>query len=460
MVNYNGKYPVLKDTVRIKKLPNFCWIIELESDCNREIAPIEAFLLATCTGEWDLEQICHILSQTYRLDSVRTLDIVHSVLDELKECFLWQESPRKTNTRYVPSDFIYVPKLGVLAGQERCDTPCELYLSLTHKCNFRCIYCFNASGHGNHREIETRQWINMIRQAAEMGVIKCTLTGGEPMLYVGFYDILEELVRLDIMPSICTNGSLIDDAAVLRFKKLGIRTVQISMDSSTPDIHHRMTATRNTFHKVVSAIEKLTDAGIQVNVKTVLTPYNLDGIDQFIQLCNSIGVNKLTLDRFDVSSCGRGGSELLISERKMENVRKMVQENREKIADRLTVEAVAYPKRWSCEEDIVFCGAFRRSMIILPSGDVSVCEKLVDIPEMTVGNICTDTLYDIWNSPKITDILFPVPDKLDVSCRECEHLEKCGTGCYAIKYFLDKEPHSTDPRCWKASPVDNPYAQL
>lgn len=460
MEQYKDKYPVLKDTVRIKRFPNFCWIIELISDCNRAIAPIEAFLLANCTGKWSFSQLRYLLGKTYGLKAETANDFASKIFEALSPCILWLDKPQNAKGLYAPSDFIYRTMPGALAAQERCDTPCELLLSLTNLCNFKCIYCFNASGQKKSMEIETENWLHLIRQAGEMGVLKCTLTGGEPMLYKGFYPILEELIRFHIMPYICTNGSLIDQKAVRTFQDLGIHAVQISMDSAIPDIHHKLTATDNSFSKVVRGIEHLTAAGIAVNVKTVLTPYNLENIQQLIALCSRIGVRKLILDRFDVSSCGRGGFELLISEQQMAEVKSLILADKNRIANNMEVATTSNTQRWNTPEDIVFCGAFRRSMVVLPNGDASVCEKLMNVPEMTVGNIRTDSLYDIWTSPKITDILSPPKDRLDDICRECSYLEKCGTGCFAIKYFLNQSPFSTDPRCFMASKFNNPYAEL
>lgn len=460
MQDYTDRYPILKDTVRIKKFSNFCWITELISDCNQAATPTEAFLLANCSGEWNLKQIRYLFGKTYNLQTANTEELVHKVLRKFINCLDWSDRPGKTAADLNPCDFLYRTCPGALAAQERCDTPTELFLSLTNLCNFRCIYCFNASGTQKSQEMETEQWLNFIRQAGEAGILKCTLTGGEPMLYPGFYDILEELARFHIMPYVCTNGSLIDADAIQRFHAADVRVVQISMDSAAPDVHHKLTATTDSFDRVIQGIERLTAAGIAVHVKSVLTPFNLDNIHQLIALCNRIGVTKLTLDRFDVSSCGRGGANLLITEQQMEAVKSYIAANHRQIANQMTVAATANKKRWQNENDIVPCGAFRRSMVVLPDGNVSVCEKLTDIPEMTVGNICRDSLMDIWTSPKIADILSPAQNKLDGTCQNCEHLNKCGTGCFAIKYFLQQGPFQADPRCWKAEKNGNPYAAL
>ncbi len=460
MEQYKEKYPVLKDTVCIKKYPDFCWIMELGSDCNRSIAPMEAFLMANCTGEWNVSQIRYLVAGIWKMQPEEAEDIVHKTFSALHSCIVWRDMPCTPVRRYSAEDFLYIPSPGGLSDQERCDTPCEMFLALTNACNFRCIYCFNSSGENSRKEIGTEKWLQFIRQAGGLEVMKCTLTGGEPMLYEGFFDILEELEKQKIMPYPCTNGSLIDDTAISKFRHFGVRSLQISMDTADPEIHHKLTATQDTFGRVVKAIESLADADIEVNVKSVLTPYNLGHIEKFTALCSQIGVHRLTLDRYDVSMCGRGGSGLLITERQMEKVRDCILEYQKKSASEMIVEAVSQPKRWKKEKDIVFCGAFRRSLVVLPNGDVSVCEKLVDVPEMTVGNICDESLYDIWNSEKITRILSPEPELIDETCRNCEYLKQCGTGCFAIKYFLSKTPFSVDPRCWKAPREGNPYANL
>jgi pyrroloquinoline quinone biosynthesis protein E len=186
---------------------------------------------------------------------------------------------------------------------------------------------------------------------------------------------------------------------------------------------------------------------------------NSAGIAELINRCVESGVERLILDRFSLSSAGRGDAALLVSDAQMAAAREQITAHHERYAGKIDVRAVAHSDTWTCEADAVPCGAFRRSFIVLPNGDVSVCEKLIGIPEMTAGNIRRSLVSAIWNNKNINAILFPPTERFNSVCRECASLPVCRSGCYAIKYFLGVNPYGVDPRCYKAEYLNNPYQQ-
>jgi pyrroloquinoline quinone biosynthesis protein E len=129
-------------------------------------------------------------------------------------------------------------------------------------------------------------------------------------------------------------------------------------------------------------------------------------------------------------------------------LKQVVQEKRDSVEGKMMVKAVAHPTTWHDEEDIVPCGAFRRSFIVLPSGDISACEKLIDVPEMTAGNIKLEILNEIWFGQRIYGLINPPFEKIDPTCQVCKNFEECRTGCYAIKYFQKINMYQKDPRCF------------
>lgn len=61
--------------------------------------------------------------------------------------------------------------------------PYTLIAELTYRCPLHCLYCSNPSDlaeHGN--EIDADTWIQVFREAEELGVVQLNLTGGEPLL--------------------------------------------------------------------------------------------------------------------------------------------------------------------------------------------------------------------------------------------------------------------------------------
>jgi pyrroloquinoline quinone biosynthesis protein E len=455
----DGAYPILKDSVRIKKLRSFCWLTELFTNFNQPVTPQEALILSLCTGEFDLDSISYIFAETYRIGCDFAGAFVKEKLEKYSNCITQSECPSPRLLRYRAKEYLYDP-LPTDEIRPRCEMPTEMLLSLTHRCNFHCIYCFNAAGSGLQNELDTMEWLDVIRQAKDLGVIHCTLTGGEPMLHPGFFEILESALASDMLTLVCTNGAMLNEETVGRLKELKVPLIQISLDTSDSAICDRLTACPGSFSQITGAIERLAAAGIAVYVKAVLTPLNAAQAGGLVDLCAELGVRNLVLDRYDVSYSGRGNTELMIGTDHERLVKRLVSEKKAAHSGKLGVKIVSYPRKWKDENDIIPCGAFRRSFIVLPDGEVSVCEKLVGVREMSAGNVKESSLGGIWNSPRLAGILHPPPDVTDKKCLGCPSLKMCGTGCFAIKYFLKIKPFDVDPRCFCAEYENNPYAEL
>jgi radical SAM protein with 4Fe4S-binding SPASM domain len=434
-------YPHLKKSVRIKKMKHFCWVMEPQSGTDCAITPLEAFILASCDGRWNIQELAYLLEKLLEMPYHRGTELLEEAFLKLKECLIFSNKPVHNPTNLEASAFLYHIDPKAAVTQERLDTPAELHFSLTHGCNFRCIYCFNASDNQTEHELDTEEWLNLIEQAKELDVLKITLTGGEPGLHPGIQRILRELKKQDILTCLCTNGSIFTPQMG---EVLEGSVVQVSLDTSDPAIHRILTG-KDNLNQVMENIKRFSAYGAFVQIKCVLTPYNLGTVDSLYTVCQNLGVKKLILDRFDVSSCGRGDTGLLISEEQMEEVRKAVRKVYR--PGGMDVATAFHPHIWKKKEDIVPCAAFRRSLIILPDGEVSACEKILDIPEMKVGNIRSESLPDIWNSKRIDDILYPPTECKESKCNSCGFIDECNTGCYALKAYYGIPLFGKDPRC-------------
>lgn len=141
----------------------------------------------------------------------------------------------------------------------------KLRVSVTDRCNFRCVYCMPEDVQFLPRdEILTFDEITrVVRVAAGMGVQKIRLTGGEPLLRPG----LPELVaRLRAVPgiesvSMTTNGFFLPDQAAA-LKAAGLDGVNISLDTLDPE-RFRQIARRGDLQQVLAGIEAAHAAGIR-----------------------------------------------------------------------------------------------------------------------------------------------------------------------------------------------------
>lgn len=119
---------------------------------------------------------------------------------------------------------------------DRCDRKLDyLRISITDRCNLRCIYCvpYDFIPKLAHKEILSYEEIlRIVRISVRLGISKVRITGGEPLVRKGVYDFLEQLTKiqglLDI--SLTTNGVLLKDN-INKIKSAGINRINISLDT-------------------------------------------------------------------------------------------------------------------------------------------------------------------------------------------------------------------------------------
>jgi cyclic pyranopterin phosphate synthase len=164
-----------------------------------------------------------------------------------------------------------------------------LRISVTDRCNFRCIYCQPESGISllTHNDMLSYEEIVIIaRAAAELGISKVRLTGGEPLVRLGLPQLVKQLSAIkgidDI--SLTTNGMLLKQYA-RELKKAGLRRVNISLDTLKPDKFQAITRL-GKLEDVLQGIEAAKKAGLlPVKINTVvIRGINDDEILDFARL--------------------------------------------------------------------------------------------------------------------------------------------------------------------------------
>lgn len=149
-----------------------------------------------------------------------------------------------------------------------------LRVSVTDRCNLRCIYCMPPQGipwrpHADilrYEEIET-----VVRAAAELGIHKVRLTGGEPLARAGIVDLARMLARIPGVDDLAmtTNGTLLNSYAT-HLAQAGLRRVNVSLDTLRPERFREITRGGN-LEDVLNGIEAAQRAGLTpVKINTVL----------------------------------------------------------------------------------------------------------------------------------------------------------------------------------------------
>jgi pyrroloquinoline quinone biosynthesis protein E len=432
-------YPVLKYNIRLKAFTKFCWVYAPGSEINKPIPQYAAFILTLMDGQWAKDDLKLILATVYDSNEKLCSKLVDEVIKEYDDCIEWHRQKGKVQLRYNSQDFLFNGLKDVNVNK-RLETPNTLALTITRACNFRCIYCFNSSGSRSPGELTGEEWCNLIEQARELGVFLVYVSGGEPTTHPDLPMILQKIKKLDLDFKLFTNGYYLTDKIC---ELLVGNDVQVSLDTANKETHYLLTNT-DTFDIVIKNIKRLVENKTHVTVKSVISKLNTEELPELYRLCKELGVESLTLDKFDISSSGRGEVDMRIDENDIERLKKICSElesSQTKLLFGLSNDI------WTTSDNIVSCGAFLNSMLISAQGDLIACEKMLDVPEMTFGNIKNNTLAELWESPKINEFINNIYNTNDEKCRKCGLFAKCRTGCFAIKHYFRKPIFSADPRC-------------
>jgi cyclic pyranopterin phosphate synthase len=149
-----------------------------------------------------------------------------------------------------------------------------LRISVTDRCNLRCIYCMPPEGvawrpHAEilrYEEIET-----IVRAATELDITKVRLTGGEPLVRPGIVDLVRMLAHIPGVDDLAmtTNGVLLPRYATA-LASAGLQRVNVSLDTLRPERFQRITR-RGRLEDVLAGIEAARRAGLEpIKINTVV----------------------------------------------------------------------------------------------------------------------------------------------------------------------------------------------
>jgi len=164
-----------------------------------------------------------------------------------------------------------------------------LRISITDRCNLRCVYCMPAEGIDLIKSANILRYeeiIRLVRIAARRGVSKVRVTGGEPLVRKGIIDFLSELNSIEGVNdlSLTTNGVLLAKMAG-ELAASGLKRVNVSLDSLKPDRFEKMTRGDN-LGDVLNGLKAAEGAGlspVKINM-VVIKDFNEDEIIDFARM--------------------------------------------------------------------------------------------------------------------------------------------------------------------------------
>ena len=160
-----------------------------------------------------------------------------------------------------------------------------LRISLTDKCNLRCVYCMEKDHNTFTKEdslMTLEEILRVVRVCTSLGIKKVRFTGGEPLVRQDIVDLIKAVNEIKGIEEICltTNGVLLEDK-IYELINHGLKRVNISLDTLKEDKFKEITR-GGDLNKVLSSINKALENNLKVKINSVLHDENFK--DDFFDL--------------------------------------------------------------------------------------------------------------------------------------------------------------------------------
>ena len=170
----------------------------------------------------------------------------------------------------------------------------DLRISVTDRCNFRCVYCRSADPENYRDHDQILSWKELERLATvfyDLGIRKVRMTGGEPLVRSGAEEYVKYLSNLGFADlSMTTNGHLLPERCA-GLMAAGLHRINISLDSLSPEKFEKITRTKsfNSVMNGIDAVQKSTLGPAKINA-VLVRGINDDEVEAFAEFARDRSV--------------------------------------------------------------------------------------------------------------------------------------------------------------------------
>jgi len=251
-----------------------------------------------------------------------------------------------------------------------------------YACNFRCQHCSvkRFQGPEKKRQFTMADVRNLSRQADELGLARFVITGGEPLIFKDFDELVAAIDPKKFYINVDTNGWFLDKKRAKHLKSIGVDRIQLSIDSLNAKEHDSFRRAPGAFNRTMRAIDATLEAGLDIFIQTVVTKQRLYSKEflEFIKYFNQRGIGVFVTYAKPVGAW-EGNFDVLVDKKDMNYLKEL--EKKHNVYTHITP---AYGLNMGC---IAVKGMFS----VTQYGDVQPCPYM----HLSIGNVLKEPLKDI-----------------------------------------------------------------
>lgn len=296
----------------------------------------------------------------------------------------------------------------------------NLHIVLTYKCNLSCKHCYLNCSPNRSEKIDYTLLASAIENLYETNPLrKISITGGEPLIYPDFLNLVRYCSNFDVELILATNATLMNKDIANGLKDL-VDKVYISLDGCCSKTHDKFRNKRGAFNKTVRGLINLRNAGIQTNLTCTISKENINEVPKILEIAYDLAARGIEFR--GISSIGRGINCSKINSQELENLL-------ETVSNETSAKSDIYNMKTKKERFDSYppCVAGFMKASIMPDGAMVPCSAFVNMTKIdNMDYIQKREPSEIWNKPKskIWNMLRTFPKDIDAKGCRAEALSR------------------------------------
>jgi pyrroloquinoline quinone biosynthesis protein E len=323
--------------------------------------------------------------------------------------------------------------------------PLWLLLELTYRCPLHCAFCYNPTDFARSAaELDTADWLRVLREARALGAVQLGLSGGEPLSRDDLEPIVAEAHRLGFYSNLITSGVGLTEKRLHGLKEAGLDHIQLSFQDSTRQMNDFLSSTRTfDLKSKVAALIKRYDYPMVLNV--VLHRLNIDHVEEILEMALRLGADYVELANTQYYGWALHNREQLLPSRaQLERAEQTMRRFRER-EGRMQIYFVV-PDYFESRPKACMNGMGSIFLTITPDGTALPCHAARMLPGLQFPNVRAASIEEIWYGSASFNH-FRGYEWMKEPCRSCPEKTRDFGGCRCQAYLLTGDAANADPVC-------------
>jgi len=325
--------------------------------------------------------------------------------------------------------------------------PVGLLAELTHRCPLQCPYCSNPLELERvNTELTTAEWQDVMRQAAELGILQIHLSGGEPTVRKDLEDIVEVAAKAGLYTNLITAGVTLTRDRLKKLKDLGLDHVQLSIQDVDEANAEKISSYKDGLAKKRQLGKWVRELDMPLTINAPIHRLNIENLPNIINFAVELGAGRIEVANIQYYAWAlKNRASLMPTRAQVLKSAEIVEEAKERLKGIMVFDFVV-PDYYAKTPKPCMGGWGRGIMNVTPQARVLPCHAAESLPGLEFDNVKDKRLADIWLNGQAFQ-KYRGTSWMKEPCRSCPRAEIDFGGCRCQAMAFTGDAANTDPAC-------------